>query len=98
MADSLEDLWYGKLHPQESFLRGNEAFHQQVKMVTAREETLLKTLNKEQQRAYMLVQSEADRLLDLSSLQAFRYGFRLGASLLYDSQVMKESPKQKQQN
>jgi hypothetical protein len=84
MKDALKDLWYGKLCPHEAFLQSNDEYYQLTKAFAGAQDSLLKSLNKEQQRAYMLVESYSEKMTDTALFHAFCYGLRLGAALLQD--------------
>lgn len=82
MNDAFEDLWYGRLHPYETFLGHSEEYAKLIDEGIQMEDALMATLNTEQQKAFVACQDQHGQAESLALFLAFRYGFRLGADLM----------------
>lgn len=100
MKDVFEELWYGRLNPHEFYLHDNKEYHQQLLKVVDMQQTFLQTISKEQQNSYVEIDQESDKLRDMATYLAFRYGFQLGVLFMADSekpfQKIKHHSKQKE--
>ena len=83
--NTIKDLYYGKIKPNEMEFRKvseNDALLMQIIKI---EETLNKTLTKEQIHLFEKYRDAQLQLSDLTEFQAFCKGFKLGANLILDT-------------
>lgn len=83
--NTIKDLYYGKIKSNETeFKKGSENETLLVQIIKI-EETLNKTLTKEQIRLFEKYRDTQLQLSDLTEFQAFYKGFKLGANLILDT-------------
>lgn len=83
--NTIKDLYYGKIKPNETeFKKGSENDALLMQIIKT-EETLNKTLTKEQIYLFEKYRDAQLQLSDLTEFQAFYKGFKLGANLILDT-------------
>ena len=83
--NTIKDLYYDKIKPNETeFKKGSENETLLVQIIKI-EETLNKTLTKEQIHLFEKYRDAQLQLSDLTEFQAFYKGFKLGANLILDT-------------
>ncbi|MCL2342917.1 MAG: hypothetical protein FWC62_03335 [Firmicutes bacterium] len=75
----LEALYYGNIAPFESRFDRNPAYMNAAKTLCDREEQLTASLNAEEQQIFAQLVDAQCELSDVSGLEYFTEGFRLGA-------------------
>ena len=81
----LENLWYGNIRPVEEFVDGNAEYRSLLRLVGNNREKLEATLSPEQAELFEKFYTAVNELNSTAEVQAFSYGFRLGAQLMTES-------------
>ena len=81
----LENLWYGNIRPVESFVDGNTEYKSLLRLVGNNREKLEATLSPEQAELFEKFYTTVNEMNSTAEVEAFSYGFRLGASLMNES-------------
>ena len=81
----LENLWYGNIRPVEEFLEGNAEYKNLLRLVGKNRENFEATLSPEQAELFEKYDSAVKEMNATAEIQAFSYGFRLGARLMNES-------------
>ena len=81
----LENLWYGNIRPVEQFVEGNTEYRSLLRLVGNNREKLEATLSPEQNELFEKFYTAVNEMNSTAEVQAFSYGFRLGASLMNES-------------
>ena len=81
----LENLWYGNIRPVESFVDGNTEYKSLLRLVGKNREKLEATLSPEQSELFEKYSTAVNEMHSTAEVQAFSYGFRLGAQLMNES-------------
>ena len=81
----LENLWYGNIRPVEQFVDGNAEYRSLLRLVGNNREKLEATLSSEQAELFEKFYTAVNEMNSTAEVEAFSYGFRLGASLMNES-------------
>ena len=81
----LENLWYGNIRPVEEFVDGNAEYRNLLRLVGNNREKLEATLSPEQAELFEKFYNAVNEMNSTAEVEAFSYGFRLGASLMNES-------------
>ena len=81
----LENLWYGNIRPVEQFVEGNMEYRNLLRLVGNNREKLEATLSPEQAELFEKFYTAVNEMNSTAEVEAFSYGFRLGASLMNES-------------
>ena len=81
----LENLWYGNIRPVEEFVDGNMEYKSLLRLVGNNREKLEATLTPEQAELFEKFYTAVNEMNSTAEVQAFSYGFRLGACLMNES-------------
>ena len=79
---TLENLWYGNLHPVEEFLVSNKEYKGLLRIVAKNREKLEATLTPEQAELFEKHYTATNEMNSISETAAFQYGFTLAVALL----------------
>ena len=79
---ALEDLWYGNIHPVETYIEGNMEYKNLLRLVSKNREKLENSLSPEQAELFEKYYTAANEMNAVSEIAAFKYGFTLAVSLL----------------
>ena len=82
---TLENLWYGNIRPVEQFVEGNAEYRNLLRLVGNNREKLEATLTPEQAELFEKFYTAVNEMNSTAEVQAFSYGFRLGACLMNES-------------
>ena len=81
----LENIWYGNIRPVEQFVEGNAEYRSLLRLVGNNREKFEATLSPEQAKLFEKFYTAVNEMNSTAEVQAFSYGFRLGASLMNES-------------
>ena len=81
----LENLWYGNIRPVEQFVEGDAEYRNLLRLVGNNREKLEATLSPEQAELFDKFYTAVNEMNSTAEVEAFSYGFRLGASLMNES-------------
>lgn len=81
----LENLWYGNIRPVEEFVDGNTEYRDLLRIVGNNREKFEATLSPEQAELFEKFYTAVNEMNSTAEVQAFSYGFRLGARLMNES-------------
>ena len=79
---TLENLWYGNLHPVEEFLADNKEYKGLLRIVAKNREKLENSLFPEQTELFEKYYTATNKMNSVSETAAFRCGFTLAVALL----------------
>lgn len=79
---TLENLWYGNIHPVEEFVEGNAEYKNLLRLVAKNREKFEATLTHEQTELFEKFYTAANEMNSVSEAAAFKYGFTLAVSFL----------------
>ena len=79
---TLENLWYGNIRPVEEFLADNKEYKELLRIVAKNRGKLEVTLSPEQAELFEKFYTAVNEMNSTAEVQAFSYGFRLGARLM----------------
>ena len=82
---TLENLWYGNLHPVEEFLADNKEYKGLLRIVAKNREKLEATLTPEQAELFEKYYTAVNELDSVAETAAFKHGFTLVIELLKES-------------
>ena len=78
----LEDLWYGNISPMEiSHIEGKPEYKEALQLVNSNSDRLKETLTAEQLELLLQYCDSRNVLSNITELDAFKIGFKLGAGL-----------------
>lgn len=80
----LEDLWYGNIDPQETFLDQNRYYKKLLSLLGKNRDELNGTLTDKQKEMLEKYEDTANEMHSFSERFAFRYGFSLGVKLMME--------------
>ena len=82
----LEELWYGNISPMEvSHIEGKPDYKEAMKLVNRNTERLKEKLAKEQIDLLLRYSESRNELSNITELDAFKTGFKLGAGLVIET-------------
>ena len=79
---ALEDLWYGNIHPVETYIEGNVEYKNLLRLVSKNRETLENELTPKQLELFEKYNTSVNEMNSISETAAFKYGFTLAVLLL----------------
>ena len=82
--NTLEDLYYGNLFPQEKCARLDDEVKELLKLLNRNEEKLISTLSDEQKETFEKYKDCNREISEISEREIFLNGFRLGARIIID--------------
>ena len=82
---TLENLWYGNLHPVEEFLANNKEYKGLLRIVAKNREKLENSLSSEQAELFEKYYTATNEMNSVSETAAFQYGFSLGIRLMMEN-------------
>lgn len=82
--NTLEELYYGKINPQEKFFDKNSAYPLLLRTIAENKEKLQKTLEGNTRLYFTNMVTAMEDLSDLENKERFIEGFQLGARLILD--------------
>ena len=81
--DILEELWYGNVNPMEmNNIQNNPEYQSALRLVNSNYDRLQQTLTDEQKQLLMRYAESRNEFSNITELDAFKTGFRLGTRLL----------------
>lgn len=81
---TLENLWYGNISPNETYLDNNEKYRVLLAQMGNEQEQLAENFTKKQTKLLARYDSVLNLMQDVEHIEAFKSGFRLAISILYD--------------
>lgn len=75
----LEEFWYGNINPMEIPFQSQRKFDNVLRLLTKKEEELLKNLNEQEKELINKVKACYDEMIQITECQTFIKGFKLGA-------------------
>ena len=82
--NTLEDLYYGNLFPQEKCSRLDDEVKELLKLLNRNEEKLTATLSEEQKDTFEKYKDCNCEISEICEREIFLNGFRLGARIIID--------------
>lgn len=82
--NTLEDLYYGNLFPQEKCARLDDDVKELLKLLNRNEEKLISTLSDEQKETFEKYKDCNREISEICEREIFLNGFRLGARIIID--------------
>ena len=82
--DTLEDLYYGNLFPQEKCAKLDDEVKELLKLLNRNEEKLTATLSEDQKETFEKYKDCNREISEISEREIFLNGFRLGARIIID--------------
>ena len=82
---TLENLWYGNLHPVEEFLADNKEYKGLLRLVSKNREKLENSLSLKQTELFQEYHTATNEINSVSETAAFQYGFNIATKLLIDN-------------
>lgn len=82
--NTLEDLYYGNLFPQEKCARLDDEVKELLKLLNRNEEKLISTLSDEQKETFEKYKDCNREISEICEREIFLNGFRLGARIIID--------------
>ena len=79
---ALEDLWYGNIHPVETYIEGNVEYKNLLRLVSKNREALENELTPKQLELLEKYTASVNEMNSISETAAFKYGFTLAVKLL----------------
>lgn len=83
--NTLEDLYYGNLFPQEKCARLDDDVKELLKLLNRNEEKLISTLSDEQKETFEKYKDCNREISKISERESFIKGFQLGARIIIES-------------
>lgn len=80
----LKDLWYGNLSPFEKTFRPDSEYARLLHQYVEQSEAITAGLSDEEKRRFTACQDTHDALSEISQVESFVEGFRLGAKTVLD--------------
>ena len=81
---TLEDLYYGNIHPNERFTKQNTRMDNLVKLMGKNEDELKESLTEKQKEAFDKFRDCQNELSLITEQQAFRTGFILASRIMVE--------------
>ncbi len=82
--NTLEDLYYGNLFPQEKCAKLDDEVKELLKLLNRNEEKLISTLSDEQKETFEKYKDCNREISEICEREIFLNGFRLGARIIID--------------
>ena len=82
--NTLEDLYYGNLFPQEKCAKLNDEVKELLKLLNRNEEKLAAALTEAQKETFEKYKDCNREISEISEREIFLNGFRLGARIIID--------------
>ncbi len=82
--NTLEDLYYGNLFPQEKCARLDDEVNELLKLLNRNEEKLVATLTEVQKETFEKYKDCNREISEICEREIFLNGFRLGAKIIVD--------------
>ncbi|WP_440452373.1 DUF6809 family protein [Ruminococcus intestinalis] len=82
--NTLEDLYYGNLFPQEKCARLDDEVKELLKLLNRNEEKLTVTLTESQKETFEKYKDCNREISEICEREIFLNGFRLGAGIIID--------------
>ena len=92
MASSIEELYYGNIHPNERSYRQDSHIAKLSASINEIEETLTDQLSNKEKKLFIDFCNWYSEMTGTSDLESFIAGFRLGARLIYDTFYNEDTP------
>lgn len=83
--DTLEDLYYGNLLPQEKVSKLDDETKELLGLLNRNEEKLIATLSDEQKETFEKYKDCNREIYEICEQQSFITGFKLGAQIVIES-------------
>ena len=80
----LEEMWFGKIKPNERKLQSNSEQYELVNLIVWHDETLFPMLSEQAKEIYDELRECRSELSSLVEYEAFISGFRLGAKIMLE--------------
>ncbi len=81
---TLEDLYYGNIHPSERYIKRGTKIDQIVKLICKNEDDLTATLTEQQKEIFEKFKDCQNELSGLTEREAFRDGFVLAVRIMVE--------------
>lgn len=82
----LEELWYGNINPMEtSHTEKDPGYAEAMRLVNSNSERLKETLTDEQKELLLRYCESRTELSNITELDAFKTGFKLGVEIVIES-------------
>lgn len=82
--NTLEDLYYGNLFPQEKCARLDDEVNELLKLLNRNEEKLVATMTEVQKETFEKYKDCNREISEICEREIFLNGFRLGAKIIVD--------------
>lgn len=82
--NTLEDLYYGNLFPQEKCARLDDEVKELLKLLNRNEEKLISTLPEEQKETFEKYKDCNREIAEICERESFIKGFQLGARIIIE--------------
>lgn len=83
--DILEELWYGNVNPMEaSHIEANSEYKEALNLVNSNYDRLQDGLTDKQKQLLMRYAESRNEFSNITELDAFKTGFKLGAAILIE--------------
>lgn len=79
---ALEDLWYGNIHPVETYIEGNMEYKSLLRLVSKNRETLENELTQKQVELFEKYNASVQEMNSMSETATFKNGFTLAVKVL----------------
>ena len=84
--DILEELWYGNIDPMEmNNIQNNPEYQSALRLVNSNYDRLQEGLTDKQKELLMRYAESRNEFSNITELDAFKSGFRLGARLVMET-------------
>lgn len=84
--DILEELWYGNIDPMEmNNIQNNPEYQSALRLVNSNYDRLQEGLTDKQKQLLMRYAESRNEFSNITELDAFKSGFRLGAGLVMET-------------
>ena len=81
MVSILDDLWSGKIRPNENFAPNTSEYRELCKKISEETEYFRSVLSADDKKRYNELEELNDMLAEILDTEAFKVGFRLAAML-----------------
>lgn len=88
----LEELWYGKINPNERNVKSGSQLHKLGALIVQNEEYLLPMLSAQAKEIYEKLRDCQLEVYGLNECEAFCIGFRLGARITFEAMERNDIP------
>ena len=80
--NTLEELWYGNINPQEESKDNNRAIKELLNLMGRNRDRLCETMSEEQREGLEKYDDCVNEMYGLIEMKIFAYAFRLGGRLM----------------